>query len=78
MSYQSEKELEEELIQQLIKQGYSRIRINNEDDLKKNLREELNKFNKEKLRDVPLTDKEFNRILIYLEGKSVYERHIRS
>ena len=39
MSYQSEKELEEELIQQLIKQGYSRIRINNEDDLKKNLRE---------------------------------------
>ena len=73
MSYQSEKKLEEELIQQLIKQGYSRIRINNEDDLKKNLREELNKFNKEKLRDVPLTDKEFNRILIYLEGKSVYE-----
>lgn len=67
------KKLEEELIQQLIKRGYSRIRINNEDDLKKNLREELNKFNKEKLRDVPLTDKEFNRILIYLEGKSVYE-----
>lgn len=73
MSYQSEKELEDSLIKQLIDIGYTRVKINNEDDLKNNLREELNKFNKEKLKGIPLTDKEFNRILIYLEGKSVYE-----
>lgn len=73
MSYQSEKELEDSLIKQLTSIGYTRVKINNEDDLKNNLREELNKFNKEKLKGTPLTDKEFNRILIYLEGKSVYE-----
>lgn len=34
MTYQSEYELEEQLIRQLELQGYSKIKINNEDDLK--------------------------------------------
>lgn len=55
MSYQSEKELEESLIKQLINIGYTRVKINNEDDLKNNLREELNKFNKENLKGLKMS-----------------------
>ncbi|WP_217077681.1 type I restriction endonuclease subunit R [Clostridium baratii] len=73
MTYQSEKELEDLLIKQLEKQGYNRVSINNEEELKENFREMIFKHNREKLQDTPLTDKEFNRILIYLEGKSIFK-----
>ncbi|MBC5626607.1 type I restriction endonuclease subunit R [Clostridium sp. NSJ-49] len=73
MTYQSEYELEEQLILQLVKQGYEKVKIDDEDTLKKNFRIQLNKFNEKKLKDDPLTDKEFNRILIYLEGKSIFK-----
>lgn len=73
MGHESERELEENLIKKLISEGYDRVKINDEDDLNKNLREQLNKFNRKKLKDIPLSDKEFERILKYLEGKSVYE-----
>ncbi len=73
MTYQSESELEERLILQLIKQGYEKVKINNEDALKKNFRKQLNRFNEKKLNGVSLTDKEFNRILIHLEGKSIFK-----
>lgn len=73
MTYQSEKELEELLIKQLEKQGYNKVSINNEDELKENFRQMLFEHNKEKLNNIPFTDKEFNRILIHLEGKSVYK-----
>lgn len=72
MTYQSEYELEEQLIRQLELQGYSKIKINNEDDLKSNFRNILFEYNKKKLNNIPFTDKEFNRILIHLEGKSIY------
>lgn len=73
MGYQSEAELEKLLIGQLIKQGYSKVKIDNEDDLRANLREMLSIFNEEKLGYKELTDKEFERIERYLEGKSVYQ-----
>ncbi|WP_436513234.1 type I restriction endonuclease subunit R [Clostridium thermobutyricum] len=73
MTYQSEYELEEQLIEQLVKQGYEKVKIDDEDMLKENFREMIFKHNKEKLNNVPLTDKEFNRILIYLEGKSIFK-----
>lgn len=72
MTYQSEHELEEQLIKQLINQGYSKVSIKDEDDLKANFREKLFEYNKEKLNNNPFTDKEFNRILIHLEGKSIF------
>ncbi|MGL4740190.1 MAG: type I restriction endonuclease subunit R [Sarcina sp.] len=72
MTYQSEQELEELLIVQLQKQGYSRVNILNEDDLKVNFREQLNIFNAEKLEGSKLTDKEFDRIMIHLDGKSIF------
>ncbi|MGG7212865.1 type I restriction endonuclease subunit R [Clostridium nigeriense] len=72
MTYQSEYELEELLIKQLETQGYTKVSINNEDDLKANFRNMLFEYNKEKLNNIPFTDKEFNRILIHLEGKSIF------
>ena len=41
--------------------GYNRVKIKNEDELKKNLKTQLEKFNK-----INLDDDEFNRILIHL------------
>lgn len=73
MGYQSEAELEKLLIEQLVRQGYSKVKIDNEDDLRANLREMLSIFNEEKLGYTELTDKEFERIERYLEGKSVYQ-----
>lgn len=73
MGYQSEAELEKLLIEQLARQGYSKVKIDNEDDLRANLREMLSIFNEEKLGYKELTDKEFERIERYLEGKSVYQ-----
>ena len=72
MTYQTEQELEQLLIKQLQEEGYSRVRIDDEEQLKANFREQLNLFNKNKLNGVELTDKEFNRILIHLEGKSIF------
>ncbi|WP_196048584.1 type I restriction endonuclease subunit R [Clostridium saudiense] len=72
MTYQSEYELEMQLIKQLEAQGYTKISIGDEDVLKANFRKMLFEHNKEKLNNTPFTDKEFNRILIHLEGKSIY------
>lgn len=73
MSYQSEAELEKQLCYQFENQGYDVVEINNEDDLKENFREQLNLHNESNLNGVPLTDKEFERVLRYIEGKSVFE-----
>lgn len=73
MGYQSEAELERLLIEQLVNQGYTKVKIDNEDDLRANLRQMLFIFNDEKLQYKELTDKEFERIERYLEGKSVYK-----
>lgn len=72
MTYQTEQELEELLIKQLISQGYNQVFIKDEDDLKSNFRKVLFEYNKERLKDIPFTDKEFNRILIHLDGKSIF------
>ena len=73
MGYQSEAELERLLIEQLVNQGYAKVKIDNEDDLRENLRQMLSIFNDEKLQYKELTHKEFERIERYLEGKSVYK-----
>lgn len=73
MEYQSEAKLEELLIKQLKGQKYTNVKITDEDDLNKNFREQLNKFNEKKLDGVPLTDKEFERVMRKLQGKSIFE-----
>ncbi|WP_300257498.1 type I restriction endonuclease subunit R [Clostridium sp.] len=72
MTYQSEHELEELLIAQLVEQGYTKVNIHDENALEKNFREVLFEFNKEKLGNVAFTDKEFERILIHLKKKSIF------
>lgn len=73
MSYQSEAELESNLVKQLESQGFNKVKINNEEELKNNFRNELYLHNKAKLNGEPFTDKEFERILREVEGKSVFQ-----
>lgn len=80
-SYQSEAELEKNLIENLISQGYERLNIKTNDELYANLKTQL-----EKLNDVSFTEKEWNRFLIeYLDApneglvektRKVQENHI--
>lgn len=73
MGYQSEAQLEKQLVEQLVKQGYGQVVINDEDELKKNFREQLYLHNENKLGGVQFTDREFERVLRHLEGQSIYE-----
>lgn len=73
MGYQSEAQLENNLINLLIDDGYKRIVIKDEEDLINNFRQQLNEFNKNKLEGEPLTDKEFDRFITQINGKGVFE-----
>lgn len=75
-SYESESKLEEKLLNQLVKQGYKRVEINNVDDLEKNFREQINLHNKEELKGKPLSDKEFERLMVKISGKGVFQSSI--
>ncbi|MFF2178018.1 type I restriction endonuclease subunit R [Lysinibacillus sp. NPDC058147] len=73
MSYQSEAQLEKNLVQQLTNIGYHSIDIPDYDSLLLNFKNQLNKFNQHKLKDQLITDIEFKRILTLIEGKSIYD-----
>lgn len=73
MSYQSEAQLEKNLIEQLVRQGYERVTINDYDSLLGNFKQQLNKFNEKKLNGQPLTDAEFSRFLTQIDGKSIFD-----
>lgn len=73
MGYQSEAQLEENLIKQLEKQDFDRVKISNEEELENNFRKELFEYNKEKLNNEPFTDKEFERIMVHIKGKSIFQ-----
>lgn len=65
-TYQSEKELEDEMIQDLISQGYERAPIHTPDELYDNLRKQIENLNK-----ITFTDSEWNRFLAeYLDCKN--------
>ena len=49
MSYQSEAQLEDNLIKQLVNQGFNKVKIANEEELKNNFRNELFEHNKSTL-----------------------------
>ena len=72
MGYQSEAELELQFIDQLNKQGYSTVFIPDYDTLVENFKVQFETFNADKL-DNPLTDKEWERILNLMLGKSVFQ-----
>lgn len=73
MSYQSEAELEKQLVEQLANQGYEKIKINDEEELIRNFKVQIGKHNEKKLNGVPFTDKEFERIMRNIEGKSIFQ-----
>ncbi|MFI3210210.1 MAG: type I restriction endonuclease subunit R [Peptostreptococcaceae bacterium] len=73
MGTQKEINLENNLINQIISQGYERVNIKNEKDLLSNLRIELFNLNRKNLNNTPLTNKEFERLLSYLDGNSIFK-----
>lgn len=73
MSYQSEAELESQLIKQLNSQSYASVKIPDYDALADNFRVQFSAFNKEKLGDKPLSDKEWDRVINYMMGRTVFD-----
>ena len=73
MEYQSEAQLENQLIQSLTTQNFTKVDINNTDDLLINFRQQINKLNAEALNGKDLSDKEFDRLMTQIGGKSIYQ-----
>lgn len=73
MGYQSEYDLEENVVKQLQDLGYERVSLRNEAQLKENFRRILNERNADKLEGTPISDSEFKRIMIDISDKSVFE-----
>lgn len=73
MVYQSEFALENEMMAQLESNGYETVTIRNEQQLLDNFRAILNERHADKFKDQPLTDKEFQRLLTMINGKSIFE-----
>jgi type I restriction enzyme R subunit len=73
VAYQSEQQLEDEMIRQLTLLGYQKVSIPTVEHLQQNFRTQINRLNKENLNGSPLSDKEFERLLLKIEGKSVFE-----
>ena len=69
MTTQTEAALEENLINKLVDGGYKRVNISDEADLKRNFKSQLEKFN-----NITLEETEFNQILIFLEGGTVFDK----
>ena len=71
--YESETKLEERMIEQLVKQGYQFVEINDVDDLEKNFRKQVNLHNKVDLKGRDLSDKEFEKLMIKISGKGIFQ-----
>ena len=65
--------LEEQLVNQLEKQNYTHTVLADYNALINNFRMQFGIFNKDKLAGKPLSEKEWERILNYVNGKSVFE-----
>ena len=66
---ESEATLEKKLIESLVNNSYERVNIKDKDDLELNFKKQLEKFN-----NTTFTDNEFKKILIHLEGGSIFEK----
>ena len=77
MSVQSEAALENGLIVTLQKMNYEYVHIEEEKNLSANFKKQLEKHNKKKLEELgrtEFTESEFEKILIYLEGGTRFEK----
>lgn len=73
MAYQSEAQLEQQLIEQLQNQNYSAVSLPDYDSLVANFKEQFEAFNSAKLEGKALSPKEWERVLNYINGKSIFE-----
>ena len=73
MSYQSEAQLEAQLVEQLQNQSYEKIALPDYDSLLRNFKTQFERFNAVNLNGNHLSDKEWERVLNYLNGKSIFE-----
>ena len=73
MGYQSEAQLEEQLIEQLKNQNYAQVTIEDYDALLANFKVQFELFNKAKLAGKPLSEKEWERVFNHINGKSIFE-----
>ena len=71
--YESEARLEDRMIDQLVKQGYEKISIDDVESLEKNFRNQVNRHNKVELKGKDLSDKEFERLMVKISGKGVFQ-----
>ena len=72
-SYESESKLEDRMIDQLKKQGYQYVEINDVNELEKNFREQVNLHNRGELNFKDLSDKEFERLMVKISGKGIFQ-----
>lgn len=72
-SYESEARLEDRMIDQLVKQGYKKVQIDDVQSLEKNFREQINRHNKIELKGKDLSDKEFERLMVKISGKGIFQ-----
>ena len=70
MTTQSEYELENALIAQLVGMEYEQVRIENDSDMRGNFKRQLEIHNK----NISLTASEFERVLNHLNTGTVFER----
>ena len=71
--YESEARLEDRMIDQLVKQGYEKISIDDVESLEKNFRNQVNRHNEIELKGKDLSDKEFERLMVKISGKGVFQ-----
>lgn len=73
----SEYEVESKFIERLESLGYEYIELNNYSDVLENFKNKITEFNADKIisakGEAKLSDQEFNRIMIHIDNKSVYE-----
>lgn len=72
-NYESEAKLEDRMIDQLRKQGYNYVEIKDVQDLEDNFRKQINLHNKVELKGKDLSDKEFEKLMIKISGKSIFQ-----
>ena len=68
-THESELQLERRMIEQLRKQGYNYVEINDVKELENNFRTQINLHNKVALNGKDLSDKEFEKLMIKISGK---------
>jgi type I restriction enzyme R subunit len=73
----SEERLELKFIKQLEKLGYKYVKIENEEDLVDNLKNQLEIFNQKELNNKKLSKSEFDKILNHLEKGSIQDKSIK-